>query len=106
MEGLAAPALERGGQLGQIVRGVHVEHQRGQPRDRGLDPGRACRLGVPGEAVRPAGAIASGGEMRRALVPVPWRSGTMATGDRWARSPATSGGSSSGVSPGTSSTRS
>ena len=49
-----------------------------------------------------AGRIASGGESTRALVPVPWRSGTTATyrSGTAVKSPSSSRGSSSGQSPG------
>ena len=68
-------------------------------------PARGAR-GCPG---RSCGAIASGGASSSALVPVPWRSGTMTTSGALmapASSSSTSRGSSAGQSPGTSSTRS
>ena len=81
----ACPAaeLERADQLGQVLGRVHVEHQRGQrARPTQLEARvarrrRAWRARLPGPKL---GSIASGGASSRALVPVQWRSGTIATG--------------------------
>ncbi len=111
--GLPAAVLERLGELGEVLGGVDVEHEREDRLDPVRDTRRPRQLpggarGCPGPKL---GAIAVGGREQQGV-------GARCRGGR-ARSstavpsaaardsiPSTSAGSSSGVSPGTSSTRS
>ena len=79
----AAPgrARERGAQRGEVARGVDVELERRQPR---RPDGRARRVGERRRGARRSrgrrrASSTVGGSSRSALVPEPWRSGTMTT---------------------------
>ncbi len=97
----------RRGERREVVRRVDVEGKRRHVDDAhphaGRAPSAAWRAHEPGPN---DGSITDGGSSTSALVPVPWRSGTIVSpGPAPASSASTSAGSSRGQSPGTSSTR-